>query len=64
MKKRTQFIQDWLTLLWNAMGKSGHGYRLGSFRWSAGDQRRPDKTEFKGPQFMRRYRDRYHGMGS
>lgn len=50
------FGKAWAFVLMNAMLKSGKGYRKTPQKRRG---RREDKVEFNGPQWLRRYRDRY-----
>jgi hypothetical protein len=58
--RRTTFGQAWASMLWHVMQKSGHGYHRPTLRNSGtGADRRKDKLDWRGPQWARRYRDRF-----
>lgn len=61
-KKRLmpRWVEFWNKALWDAMGKTGKGYRQGSFKFQQGDERRADKREGLGSnKHMRGYNARY-----
>jgi len=55
-----KFIELWITLLREAMAKTGNGYKRHSLRNTGkGDDRRKDKLEQPEKKMFRNYRNRY-----
>lgn len=55
-----RFVDWWMKMLWDAMQRTGKGYRQPGFKFVSGDQRRKDKLAgLESNKHMRGYRARY-----